>query len=81
MGVVRKGNPDVVTKPALHLGGVGAAGYRSLLIPADGAHDCGCGVRASVLRKPWLCLQGQLVPLNRVLDTEGMPRCLIRSFE
>lgn len=49
MGVVRKGNPDVVTNPALYLGGVGAVGYRSLLIPADGAHDCGCAVRASVL--------------------------------
>ena len=47
MGVVRKGNPDVVTNPALYLGGVGVVGYRGLLIPANGAHDCGCAVRTS----------------------------------
>ena len=47
MGVVRKGFPDVITNPALYLGGVGAVGYRGLLIPADRAHDCGCGVSAS----------------------------------
>ena len=47
MGVVRKGFSDVVTNPALYLGGVGAVGYRGILIPANGAHDCGRAVRAS----------------------------------
>ena len=78
MGVVRKGKPGVVTNPALYFGGVGAVGYRGLLIPADRAHDCGCAVRASDKNRGYVCKGSWL---GWVLDTEGMPRCLIRSFE